>query len=148
MTELLRLEGVSVDFHVRRGFFATTAVRAVRDVSLTLERGEHVAVVGESGSGKTTLGRATLRLVPAAAGRVLFDGTDIGTLKGAELLRVPAARPDRVPGPVQQPQPLHARPGPGRGAARGPRSGAAVGAGGTRAGRAGGGPPLARRRSS
>jgi len=87
VSELLRLEGVSVDFHVRRGFFATTAVRAVRDVSLALERGEHVAVVGESGSGKTTLGRATLRLVPAAAGRVLFDGADIGALAGAELLR-------------------------------------------------------------
>jgi len=86
MTELVRLEHVSVDFHVRRGFFASTPVRAVRDVSLTLERGEHVAVVGESGSGKTTLGRATLRLVPAAAGRVLFDGTDVATLKGADLL--------------------------------------------------------------
>ncbi len=86
MTELVRLEHVSVDFHVRRGFFSSTPVRAVRDVSLTLERGEHVAIVGESGSGKTTLGRATLRLVPAAAGRVLFDGTDIGPLKGAELL--------------------------------------------------------------
>jgi len=86
MTALVQLENVSVDFHVRRGFFSTTAVRAVRDVSLSLERGEHAAVVGESGSGKTTLGRATLRLIAAAAGRVLFDGADIATLTGKELL--------------------------------------------------------------
>jgi oligopeptide/dipeptide ABC transporter ATP-binding protein len=55
-------------------------------VSLSLVRGEHLAVVGESGSGKTTLGRATLRLVPAASGRVLFDGQDVGALQGADLL--------------------------------------------------------------
>jgi oligopeptide/dipeptide ABC transporter ATP-binding protein len=86
VSALLRLEGVSVDFFVRRGFFSSTPVRAVRDVSLALERGENLAVVGESGSGKTTLGRAVLRLVPTAAGRVLFDGQDVGTLEGAGLM--------------------------------------------------------------
>ncbi|MFN8622480.1 MAG: ABC transporter ATP-binding protein [Chloroflexota bacterium] len=86
MTELLRLEHVSVDFEVRKGFWATAAVRAVRDVSLGLERGEHLAVVGESGSGKTTLGRAVLRLIPISTGRVLFDGEDTGALAGDALM--------------------------------------------------------------
>ena len=61
-------------------------MRAVRDVSLSLERGEHLAIVGESGSGKTTLGRAALRLLPISTGRVLFDGTDISTLQGKALM--------------------------------------------------------------
>jgi oligopeptide/dipeptide ABC transporter ATP-binding protein len=81
----LELDHVSVDFHVRRGFFSTRPVHAVRDVSLRLARGETLALVGESGSGKTTLGRATLHLVPLAAGRVVFDGTDLATLDGAGL---------------------------------------------------------------
>jgi oligopeptide/dipeptide ABC transporter ATP-binding protein len=82
---LLELERVSVDFHVRRGLFGSQPVHAVRDVTLALERGETVALVGESGSGKTTLGRATLRLVPLAAGRVRFDGQDVAALRGRDL---------------------------------------------------------------
>ncbi len=42
-------------------------------------------MVGESGSGKTTLGRASLRLVPLAAGRVTFEGADITDLSESKL---------------------------------------------------------------
>ena len=83
--ELLRVEDVAVDFQVRSGFFGSSAVRALRSASFSLARGETLAVAGESGSGKTTLGRATLRLVPLSAGRVLFDGSDIASLDGAGL---------------------------------------------------------------
>ena len=41
--------------------------------------------MGESGSGKTTVGRAVLRLVPAAAGQIRFDGTDVAALRGRAL---------------------------------------------------------------
>ncbi len=83
---LLRVEDLGVTFFVRTSFFATRPIRAVNDVSLDLAKGETVAVVGESGSGKTTLGRATLHLVPISAGRILFEGVDIGALTGRDLL--------------------------------------------------------------
>jgi peptide/nickel transport system ATP-binding protein len=83
---VLHVDGLSVRFYVRSSFFSTRPVEAVSTVSLELAKGETVAVVGESGSGKTTLGRATLRLVEAAAGRVVFEGTDITDLKGKHLL--------------------------------------------------------------
>ena len=83
---LLRIEELSVRFFVRKSFFSARPIAAVTEVSLDLAVGETVAVVGESGSGKTTLGRATLRLVDAAAGRVVFEGTDIAALEGRDLL--------------------------------------------------------------
>ncbi len=84
---VLRAVGLSVTFFVRTSFFATRPISAVRDVSLDLAKGETVAVVGESGSGKTTLGRATLRLTPISAGRIIFEGADLGALRGEALLR-------------------------------------------------------------
>ena len=57
----------------------------VSEVDLTLRDGPcAVGLVGESGSGKTTVARALLRLVPPASGQVLYDGTDIGGLRGRE----------------------------------------------------------------
>jgi oligopeptide/dipeptide ABC transporter ATP-binding protein len=84
---VLRVEDLSVTFHVRASLLRTRPVRAVRGVSLELAKGETVAVVGESGSGKTTLGRATLALAPVSAGRIVFEGRDLAALAGADLLR-------------------------------------------------------------
>jgi oligopeptide/dipeptide ABC transporter ATP-binding protein len=65
------------------------ALRAVEDVSFTLERGEALGLVGESGCGKTTAMLSLLRLLPAAgrivAGQVLFDGEDMLSLSPAEF---------------------------------------------------------------
>jgi oligopeptide/dipeptide ABC transporter ATP-binding protein len=60
-------------------------IRAVRDVSLTIARGEALALVGESGCGKSTVGRLLLRLEEADAGRILFDGEDVRALGAAAL---------------------------------------------------------------
>ena len=52
-------------------------VRAVEDVNFTIAHGETLGLVGESGSGKSTTARLILRLLPATAGEVWFDGVDV-----------------------------------------------------------------------
>jgi peptide/nickel transport system ATP-binding protein len=59
--------------------------RAVNDVSLTVRRGQTLALVGESGSGKTTTARLLLRLTEPTSGRVLFGGDDITSWRGRQL---------------------------------------------------------------
>ena len=73
---------------VRRPFARVDAgVLAVDDVSISIRNGEIVGLVGESGCGKTTLGRLLLRLVPADAGTLQFDGTEIPDTPAATFRR-------------------------------------------------------------
>ncbi len=59
-------------------------LRAVDDVSFSINRGETFGLVGESGSGKTTVGRTIMGLYKPTDGQVLLDGVDIHKLKGKE----------------------------------------------------------------
>ena len=63
-------------------------VRAVDDVSLTIEIGETLAVVGESGSGKSTLGRLVLRLIEPTSGNIHYDGRDLLAATRRDLRRM------------------------------------------------------------
>jgi len=88
MTALVSVDGIEVHFPIKRGLVLDRTVGyvyAVDGVDLEIQRGETYGLVGESGCGKTTLGRALLRLVEPTGGRVVFDGTDLSTLKGESL---------------------------------------------------------------
>jgi len=73
---LLQVEGLKVHFPIRRGLIQRTVgyVRAVDEVSLSIQAGHTLALVGESGCGKTTVGKALLRLIEPTAGSVMLDG--------------------------------------------------------------------------
>ena len=68
-----------------------TDVEVLKDVSLTIDKDEVVALVGPNGSGKTTLGKVLLGLYPPTSGRVLWDDTDVTAVDPASLRRNVAA---------------------------------------------------------
>ncbi len=86
---LIRIEALGKRFQSGGGLFARPrAMMAVRDVSLTIGKGEVLGVVGESGCGKSTLARLVLRLIEPTSGRVIFDGTEITALSPSALRRM------------------------------------------------------------
>jgi oligopeptide transport system ATP-binding protein len=75
---LLEVRHLVKEFSRSRGLFASpSVVRAVDDVSFTIEEGETFGLVGESGSGKTTTGRCILRLIEPTSGEVRFRDEDV-----------------------------------------------------------------------
>uniref|UniRef100_UPI00313D0E83 ABC transporter ATP-binding protein n=1 Tax=unclassified Cupriavidus TaxID=2640874 RepID=UPI00313D0E83 len=97
---LLDVRGLRTNFDT-----ATGTVTAVRDVSLTIERGETLALVGESGSGKSVTACSLLRLLPrrgarVSAGEAWFDGIDLLALDDAGMR---AVRGDRIAMIFQEP---------------------------------------------
>ena len=87
---LVEVEGLVKRFPVKAGVLSRTHewVQAVRGVDLVVREGETVGIVGESGCGKSTLGRCILRLIEPTEGTVRFDGTDLSTLRRAEMRRM------------------------------------------------------------
>ncbi|MFD5815668.1 dipeptide ABC transporter ATP-binding protein [Streptomyces sp. NPDC127038] len=81
---LVEVRNLVKEFRLPRTEDGPRTLRAVDDVSLTLHRGQTLALVGESGSGKSTTARLILRLADATAGQILFDGTDVTTAKGPQ----------------------------------------------------------------
>ena len=79
---LLQLRDVTCRFQTKGGLLT-----AVDRVSLTIAKGKTFALVGESGCGKSTLASLILKLNPLAAGRIEFDGEDVGGLRGRKAKR-------------------------------------------------------------
>jgi oligopeptide/dipeptide ABC transporter ATP-binding protein len=87
-TPMIAVRGLTVEFPAMSGPPST----AIRNLDLSIGRGEIFGLVGESGAGKTTLARALLRLPPEpgriAKGEIRFEGRDLVALDEAELQRM------------------------------------------------------------
>jgi ABC-type dipeptide/oligopeptide/nickel transport system ATPase component len=90
VTPLLEVDAVTASYG---------GLPVVRDVSLSVERGDVLGLVGESGSGKTTLGLCVLGLLPEYAridGRILFEGRDLVAMPEREKRALRGARVSAV----------------------------------------------------
>jgi peptide/nickel transport system ATP-binding protein len=91
-TPLLEVRQLRKDYRLPRQQLLAAAprVRALDDVSFTLQRGKSLGIVGESGSGKSTLARLVMALERPTSGQVFFDGQDLNALPAADLRRARA----------------------------------------------------------
>lgn len=76
-TPLVEVRNLKQYFPVKTGLFKTEFLKAVDDVSFTINEGETLGLVGESGCGKTTVGRSILHLYEPTGGEVLFNGEPV-----------------------------------------------------------------------
>ena len=85
---LLEVTNLSKHFPAGSGFFSPSGgrVKAVNDVSFSVDRGESLGLVGESGCGKSTLARLVVRLLRPTSGAIRFDDREIGSL-GRQAMR-------------------------------------------------------------
>ena len=83
--EMIRVEHLTKEFHIRGAKGEAAKLLAVDDVSFTLRRGKTLAVVGESGSGKSTAANMLLHLLEPTSGKIFFDGEDTSEYSEAQL---------------------------------------------------------------
>ncbi len=84
---LVEVKHLKEYFNINVGAFKTKPLKAVDDVSFTINEGETLGLVGESGCGKTTVGRTILNLYKPTAGEIWFDGKQIKTKRDIKEFR-------------------------------------------------------------
>ena len=91
-TPLLEVKHLRKLFPVKQTFRSgeKTFIKAVDDVSFTLNPKETLGVVGESGCGKSTMGRSVLRLIEPTDGEIIYKGQDFKKASGQELRKMRA----------------------------------------------------------
>jgi len=91
LSEIVKVEHLKKYFPVQKSFLEQlftgkmSYVKAVDDVTFSINKGEIFTLAGESGCGKTTTGRVIVRLLEPTSGKIYFNSTDITKLKGEKL---------------------------------------------------------------
>ena len=93
MSEILRLQSVSRNF---------SGLKALRDVSLGISKGEVLGLIGPNGAGKTTLVNVVTGVTPASSGTVTFMGQDITRVKTYQSARLGLSRTFQVVQPFAE----------------------------------------------
>ncbi|MCR4614897.1 MAG: ATP-binding cassette domain-containing protein [Clostridiales bacterium] len=76
---IIEVKNLKEYFSINTGLFRSKPLKAVDDVSFTINKGETLGLVGESGCGKTTVGRTILHLYRPTSGEIYYDGKLIKT---------------------------------------------------------------------
>ncbi len=84
---LIEVRNLKQYFPISMGMFKTKPLKAVDDVSFTINKGETLGLVGESGCGKTTVGRTLLHLYKPTAGEIVYDGKPLKTKQDIKEFR-------------------------------------------------------------
>lgn len=84
---LIEVKNLKEYFDINMGFFRTKPLKAVDNVSFTINKGETLGLVGESGCGKTTVGRTILHLYKPTEGEIWYDGKKIETAEDIQNFR-------------------------------------------------------------
>lgn len=102
-TPLWRCRNLRKLFAGKSSFFQKDKswIKAVDDVSFTLNPKETLGVVGESGCGKSTMGRSVLRLIEPTSGEIFYKGKDFTKASGQELRKMRADMQIIFPGSVR-----------------------------------------------
>jgi peptide/nickel transport system ATP-binding protein len=85
--EVLRVVNVCKTYHRRQGWFASTPLNAVDDVSFTLRAGRVTGLVGQSGSGKSTIARLVTAIERPDSGEIWFGNTRVDKLHNSGAVR-------------------------------------------------------------
>jgi len=87
MKPLLEVKGLSKSYFLHRGWWGRglQELKAVNDVSFSIQPGEQLGLVGESGCGKSSVGELLVRLIEPDSGTILYDGKDLTSLSQRAL---------------------------------------------------------------